>query len=102
MEDITVTELKAKMDNGEDFLLIDVREPFEAEMFNIGGRLIPLGTLFDHLDELEEYKDAEIVLHCRTGARSGNAKQVLEMSGFTKARNLLGGLVAWQKTFESP
>ncbi|MCB0649260.1 MAG: rhodanese-like domain-containing protein [Saprospiraceae bacterium] len=102
MEDINVFELKQKLDAGEEFLLLDVREPFEAEMYNIGAKLIPLGSLVDHLGELEEYKDKEIVVHCRSGARSGNAKQIMTMSGFTKVRNLLGGMLAWQEAFENP
>lgn len=101
MEDITVHELKEKMNTGEEFLLLDVREPHEAEAYNIGARLIPLASLMDNLGELEAYKDAEIVVHCRSGARSGNAKQILTMSGFTKVRNLLGGMLAWEEAFDN-
>ena len=101
MEDITVAQLKAKMDNNEDFILIDVREPHEAEAFNIGARLIPLGTLQAALPELEEIKDKEIVVHCRSGARSANAKQILLAAGFTKVSNLLGGMLAWQDAYEN-
>jgi len=95
MEDITAQELKAKMDNKEDFVLIDVREPMEYQMFNLNARLIPLGNLVQHFDELEEFKDAEIVIHCRSGQRSGTAKHLMERAGFTKVRNLLGGVLAW-------
>lgn len=95
MEDITVQELKTKMDNKEDFVLIDVREPMEYQMFNLDGRLIPLGGLVQHFDDLEEYKDTEIVIYCRSGKRSDTAKHLMERAGFTKVRNLLGGVLAW-------
>lgn len=100
MNDITVTELKEKLDNNEDFLLLDVREPLEYEMYNIKARLIPLGTLQDQLASLEEYKDKEIVVHCRSGMRSATAKQMMISGGFQNVRNLLGGMLAWQETFE--
>jgi rhodanese-related sulfurtransferase len=99
MKDINVTELKAKRDAGEDFVLIDVRETYEWDEFNIGGTLIPLGTLPGKLPDLEMYKDKEIVIYCRSGNRSGNAKMYLEQNGFTKVRNLLGGMLDWRDTF---
>lgn len=99
MEDITVAQLKAKLDNKEDFTLIDVREIHEAEAFNIGARLIPLGTLGENLASLEDLKDSEIVVHCRSGARSAAAKQILEGAGFKKVSNLLGGMLAWQDAY---
>lgn len=100
MEDITVAELKSRMDANEDLIIIDVREPFEYEMYNIGAKLIPLGQFNDALADMEGLKDKEIILHCRSGARSGTAKQVMVQHGFTKARNLLGGMLAWQAAFE--
>lgn len=99
MNDITVEELKARIDGGEQLHIIDVREPHEYEEFNIGAQLIPLGTLPSKLTELESLKDQEIILHCRSGARSGNAKLYMEDSGFTKVRNLLGGMLAWREKF---
>ena len=94
--DITVTELKRRMDAGDkSFVLIDVRETYEYEEFNIGARLIPLGTLPEALDELSENQDAEIVLLCRSGARSGQAKAYMMANGFTNVRNLEGGMIAW-------
>lgn len=101
MEDITVAQLKEKMDNNEDFVLIDVREPYEAEAYNIGAKLIPLGSLGASLPDLADIKDKEIVVHCRSGARSASAKQIMEGAGFTKVRNLLGGMLAWQEAFEN-
>ena len=99
MKDITVEELKSRMDNEEDIFVIDVREPHEYEAYNIGAELIPLGTLLQSVDSLEDYKEEEIVLHCRSGARSGQAKEFLKAHGFTKARNLLGGMLTWQEKY---
>ncbi|GAB2776515.1 hypothetical protein GCM10027275_19630 [Rhabdobacter roseus] len=95
--DITVQELKERLDNGEDFVFIDVREEHEYEADNLGARLIPLGDLPDHLDELESLKDEEIVIHCRSGARSGNAQKYLQANGFTNVRNVLGGILAYRE-----
>lgn len=99
MQDITVEELKSRMDNEENIFIIDVREPYEYEEYNIGAELIPLGSLMNAIDDLEDYKDEEIVLHCRSGARSGQAKELLKAYGFKKARNLLGGMLAWQEKY---
>lgn len=101
MQDINVTELKAKLDAKEDFLFLDVREQHEYDMFNLGARLIPLGTLPAALEDLEDYKDKEIVIHCRSGMRSATAKALMEQAGFTKPRNLLGGVLDWIDKFES-
>lgn len=99
MQDITVEELKKRLDAGEDLLIIDVREPYEYAEFNIGARLIPLGSFALHLDDLEDYKDTEIILHCRSGKRSHTAKEIMLAQGFTKPRNLLGGMLEWQDKF---
>jgi rhodanese-related sulfurtransferase len=99
MQDITVEELKTRRDNGDNVVVIDVREPWEYEEFNIGGKLIPLGTLPDALADLEDLKDTEVVVHCRSGARSATAKAFLTQQGFTKVRNMLGGVMAWQAQF---
>jgi rhodanese-related sulfurtransferase len=99
MTDITVEELKVRLDKGEKIKIIDVREPYEFEEFNIGGELIPLNTLPAHLDDLETFKDHEIVVHCRSGGRSANAKAFLNSVGFTKVRNLLGGMMDWQMNY---
>ncbi len=99
MQDITVQELKEKMDRGDDFLFIDVREDYEYKEFNLGAKLIPLGNLMTALPDLEEHKEKEIVVHCRSGARSGNAKQAMMQLGFTKVRNLLGGVLQWQDVY---
>jgi rhodanese-related sulfurtransferase len=94
--DITIEELKDRMDKGEKINLIDVREEYEFDEFNIGATLIPLGELPDRLDEIEAWKNQEILIHCRSGARSGRAKEYLESEGFNNVRNVLGGMLAWQ------
>jgi rhodanese-related sulfurtransferase len=99
MEDITVEELKTKLDAHEDVILIDVRENYEHEEFNIGGQLIPLGTLPSSIPGLLDHKDKEIVVYCRSGARSGAAKITLSGMGFTKVRNMLGGVLEWKRSF---
>jgi rhodanese-related sulfurtransferase len=97
MIDIDVTELKQKMDAGEEFVFIDVREPHEYEEFNLGAKLIPLASLVGEITTLREHQNEEIIVHCRSGQRSGIAKRLLEQSGFTKVRNLLGGVIAWSE-----
>jgi len=94
--DITVAELKERLDKGEKLNLIDVREEYEFDEFNIGAQLIPVGELPDRLDEIKADKDAEIILHCRSGARSGRAQAYLESEGYTHVRNVVGGMLAWQ------
>lgn len=99
MEDITVAELKQRMDNGEELNLFDVREEWEFEEYNIGAQLIPLPQLPQRVNELQALKNEEIILHCRSGARSGQAKEFLKQRGFTNVRNLIGGMVEWQQHF---
>jgi rhodanese-related sulfurtransferase len=94
--DITIEELKERMDKGEKLNLIDVREEYEFDEFNIGATLIPLGDLPDRLEEIEAWKDQEILIHCRSGARSGRAKEYLMSEGYSNVRNVLGGMLAWQ------
>ena len=98
--DISVKELKDRMDSGNtDFVLIDVREPGEHDAFNIGGTLIPVGTIAGALDELEAHRDIEVIMYCRSGARSGMAQGFLQQAGFKNVRNLTGGMLAWQSAF---
>lgn len=97
MEDISVKELKSRLDKGEKFVFIDVREEWEYEEDNLGAQNIPLGELPYRLNELEKHKDSEIVVHCRSGARSGNAKKFMEGKGFTQVRNVLGGILAYRE-----
>ncbi len=102
MKDLDVIEFKQKIDNNDEFILIDVREPFEYEMFNLKGKLMPLGNLMSYLNELEPFKEKEIIIHCRSGARSATAKDILTQMGYKNVRNLLGGVLAWQEKFINP
>lgn len=97
MQLISVEELKARIDAGETLHLLDVREPFEHEDFNIGGVLLPLGKIqILQTDDIEGWKDEEIICYCRSGNRSGQACMILEGAGFTNLKNLSGGMNAWQ------
>lgn len=100
MEDITCEELKSRIDKGEKINLIDVREEFEHEQFNIGGELISLGTLAASIAKIENLKTKEIIVYCRSGARSANAKKFLSNNGFENVRNLTGGMMHWISKFE--
>lgn len=98
--EITVQELKSRLDKGERPFILDVRRPEEYEIANLSGKLIPLQELPERLDEVEPYKDQEIVVHCRSGARSAQAVEYLRSQGFKKARNLKGGVLAWSKEID--
>lgn len=98
MQIITITELQERISKGEKLNLVDVREPSEHHEFNIGGELIPLGKIQSmDLPELEALKNQEVICYCRSGNRSGQACQILDMLGFTNTKNLQGGMLAWQK-----
>lgn len=100
MQKISVEELKTRMDAGEKIHLVDVREPFENADFNIGGTLVPLGNIrMMQIDEIDDLKDEELVLYCRSGNRSGQACMFLETMGFKDVKNLTGGMLAWQEKF---
>lgn len=82
------------LDNKEDFQLIDVREEHEFEICNLNGQLIPMNTIPDNVDKIA--KDKPVVIHCRSGARSGNVVNYLQSNfGFTNLYNLEGGILAW-------
>ncbi|MGA2717730.1 MAG: molybdopterin-synthase adenylyltransferase MoeB [Candidatus Acidiferrales bacterium] len=91
--EITPRELKARLDRGDDIYVLDVREPHEYQICNIGGHLIPLGDLASRVNELDSSR--EIVAHCRTGKRSAQASEFLLKAGFRKISNLKGGILAW-------
>lgn len=94
MKEITVSELHEMRERGDDFQLIDVREPNEYDFANIGGELIPLGTVVNNADKIS--RDKKVVVHCRSGKRSGDAIQALEQKfGFENLYNLKGGILAW-------
>ncbi|MEO6488362.1 MAG: rhodanese-like domain-containing protein [Ferruginibacter sp.] len=96
MISITVAELKLRIKNKEDLLLIDVREPWEHEEYNIGGYLIPLSTLMDDIEKIDKKKP--VVFYCRKGIRSQIAIQRLQQKyNYNNLINLAGGMDAWQK-----
>ena|SRR5688572_12376613 len=100
MQNITVEELKQRMDAGEKIQLVDVREPAENTEFNIGGTLLPLGKIQTmQIDDIDEFRDQELVLYCRSGNRSGQAALFLESMGFKNVKNLTGGMLAWKEKF---
>jgi sulfur-carrier protein adenylyltransferase/sulfurtransferase len=91
--EITPRELKSRLDRGDDIYVLDVREPHEYQICNIGGHLIPLGDLSRRVNELDSSR--EIVAHCRSGKRSAEAAEFLRKAGFKKLWNLKGGILAW-------
>jgi rhodanese-related sulfurtransferase len=100
MENITAEQLKSRLDAGEKINIIDVREPYENAEFNIGGTLIPLGKIQTmQIEEIEDLKDQELVIYCRSGARSGQACMFLDAMGFKKTKNLVGGMLDWKQKF---
>jgi rhodanese-related sulfurtransferase len=100
MENITPEEVKARLQKGEALNLVDVREPNENAEFNIGGQLVPLGNVRAmQVDELENLKDKEVIVYCRSGNRSGQAALLLETMGFQNVKNLQGGMLAWEEKF---
>jgi rhodanese-related sulfurtransferase len=99
MQSITPAALKQKIDDGEDIQLIDVREAYEHEEFNIGGELIPLGDITQSAAKI--VTDKPVVLYCRKGIRSQVAIQRLQEKGpFKNLINLIGGTEAWKKQFK--
>jgi len=92
--EIDVVQLKAKLDSGEKFTLLDVREPNEYAICSIpGAKLVPLSEFAQHLGEFD--KDEQLILHCRSGVRSGKACGILRQAGFTNVTNVAGGILAW-------
>ncbi|MBB5635595.1 rhodanese-related sulfurtransferase [Pedobacter cryoconitis] len=99
MKEISVEELKQKIDNNEDFQLIDVRETFEYDTSNLNGENIPLGGILIEVDKVS--KDKPVIMQCRSGKRSAAAVMQLEqLHGFTNLYNLKGGILAWQAAFD--
>lgn len=99
MNEISVTELKQMMDNNDDFVLIDVREPLEYETGNLNGVHIPMGTVLERLDEIPT--DKKVVIHCKSGGRSGNVVRYLSIEkGYTNLYNLAGGITAWRNEID--
>lgn len=94
MKEVTPLELKQMITEGASFQLIDVREPYEAEICTIGGKLIPMGEVIERLEEVR--KDVPVVVHCKSGARSSAVIQALSSRyGYTNLINLKGGITAF-------
>lgn len=103
MKNITVEELKQKLDNGEKINLIDVREPHEYAEVNLGAKLVPLGKIQTmQVEELEDLKDEEVIIHCRSGKRSMMACMVLDQLGFKDTYNVEGGILEWIDKYGMP
>ncbi|HZZ37941.1 MAG TPA: molybdopterin-synthase adenylyltransferase MoeB [Acidobacteriaceae bacterium] len=95
---MTVKELKQRLDQGEKVFVLDVREPWEYQVANIGGHLIPLNDLPKRVAELNP--DQEIVVQCKSGGRSQRAAEFLARNGFEKIHNLAGGILAWSSEID--
>jgi adenylyltransferase/sulfurtransferase len=91
--EITVEELKSARDAGQDLLVLDVRQPHEYQLCNLGGLLIPLGELPQRMGEVDPAR--EVVVLCRSGMRSAQAVGLLQRAGYAKVRNVAGGILAW-------
>jgi rhodanese-related sulfurtransferase len=99
MKEITVQELKKLMDSKADFQLIDVREPYEYDVCNLGGELIPMADVPNNTDRIAT--DKQVVMHCRSGRRSGDILLWLEKNhGFDNLYNLKGGILAWARDID--
>ena len=99
--EITVTELKAGLEGDRPPLLVDVREGFEREIADlpqVGQLWIPLGELLERMDEID--RESQVVVYCRTGARSAWAVGLLQANGYTRALNLQGGVMAWREEID--
>jgi rhodanese-related sulfurtransferase len=90
---ITVKELKRRIDAGEDTYILDVREPFEYQIANLGGQLIPQNDVPKRLAEID--REREVVVHCRSGVRSQRIAELLKQAGYPRVVNLTGGILAW-------
>ena len=100
VKEITVEELYKLQVNGEPYQLIDVREPYEYEIANLDGELVPLNTIDSYADQIQ--KDKKVVIHCRSGKRSADAIEHLEQEyGFTNLYNLKGGILEYSKKVDN-
>lgn len=98
-QDIDVMQLKAKLESNDSFLFLDVREPHEYANANLKAINIPLGSVLKRISEIEDHKEKEVIIHCRSGQRSGVAKDLLIKAGFTNVRNVLGGIMHWAEKY---
>jgi sulfur-carrier protein adenylyltransferase/sulfurtransferase len=96
---ISVTELKRRIDAGEDPFILDVREPFEYQIANIGGKLIPQGEVPQRLSEID--RNREVIVQCKSGGRSQRIAEFLKQSGYPRVVNLAGGILAWSNEVDA-
>ena len=101
VEEITVQDLKKMKEENQEFFLLDVRQQYEKDLVDIGGSLIPLGELDNRIDELEPHKNQEIIIYCRSGARSAEACRALMALGYDNVKNLKGGILKWAQEIDS-
>lgn len=100
MKEVTVQELKKMIDSGEDFQLVDVREPHEHQFTDIGGELMPMGSIVGESDKIDKSK--KVVIYCRSGNRSANVVKALEQKfGYNNLYNLKGGILEWAEKIDS-
>jgi rhodanese-related sulfurtransferase len=103
MQNISVEELKARLDKGEELNLLDVREDAERADFHIGGTHFRLRRIQDMaIEDIEDLKEEEVICYCRSGARSQMACLMLEHLGFTNTVNVTGGILEWEQKFGRP
>lgn len=99
MKAVTVKELDQLMKDGADIQLIDVREPYEVEIAEIGAEVIPMGTVPQNVEKFSRKK--QVIVHCRSGKRSGDVILWLEANhGFENLYNLEGGILAWSREID--
>ena len=97
IQEISVDELRERKNAGEELFIVDVREPAEYAEVNMGALLLPLGFVMSgQIEPIEDWKDKEVIVHCRSGVRSANACAILQQMGFQNVKNLRGGILAWQ------
>ena len=98
---ITAQEVKTRLDANDKLNLIDVREPHENAEFNIGGLLFPLGKIQTmQIDDIEDLRNEEVIVYCRSGMRSAQAAMILQQLGFSNVLNLEGGMVSWKESIK--
>ena len=102
MTEISAQKLKQRIDTGEKLHLLDVREEWEYQEFNIGAKNIPLSVFMTKLEELEDWKDEEVIIHCKMGGRTMQAAAILEQAGFKNVVVFKGGMDEWIATFVNP
>jgi adenylyltransferase/sulfurtransferase len=98
IEQLSVKELKRRIDAGEDAYIIDVREPYEYQIAQIGGKLIPQNDVPSRLAEID--RDREVIVQCRSGARSQRIAEFLKQAGYPRVVNLAGGILAWSEEID--